>query len=514
MALESIRGISMLLEMLRGALVGSVQIDRPFRFIGSMCQKNATTKTRMVIPGRQNCRRVLLLSTVALLSGCAELRPFVSPAADLPDRYAVISPVGEAAAPVEEWWRGIGDPTLTSLVESAMAQSLSLAQARSRVTQARANLSGVTPLPSGGISVGADRSNGEETTTGAILSATFPTPWDVYLERSSAFARWEAAVLGEADARRLLSEDVASAYIDLRFFQQLLIFRRQDLEARREIERWAERRVELEAATRLDLLNSQAARVEVEADIAATEFNIASQKYQIATLLGVPLRELGGSLDSAGRQPVPRGTPAVGYPADLMRNRPDIRQAERSYAAAVSDLNQATADRFPKLSLGGTLEWVFTGGDRSDSLFARITMPIFDQPQLQAAERGAEAAAEETLLSWRSTVLSALADVETSALGLESARRTAERAREAVRLNEEASAFYIQSMEQGGLATVLDILDQQQTLSRVRSTLAGSLRDVALNYVRLHAALGMPLPEPGTLDPQQTTAQATGQTDG
>ena len=463
--------------------------------------------------GRQNCRRVLLVTFVAVLSGCAEFRPFVSPEADLPDRYAVISPVGEAAAPVETWWRGIGDPTLTALVEGAMTESLSLAEARSRVTQARANLAGVTPLPTGGISVGADRSDGEDT-TGAILSATFPTPWDVYLDRSTAFARWEAAVLGEADARRLLSEDVAAAYINLRFFQQLLVFRRQDLESRREIERWAERRVELEAATRLDLIRSQAARVEVEADIAATEFSIASQKHQIATLLGVPLQELGVSLDNAGRQPLPRGTPAVGYPADLLRNRPDIRQAERNYAAAVSALNQATADRYPKLSLGGTLEWVFTGGDRSDSLFARITMPIFDQPQLQAAERVAEAAAEQALLSWRRTVLSALADVETSTLGLESSRRTAERAREAVRLNEEASAFYRQSMEQGGLITVLDILDQQQTLSRVQSTLAGSLRDVALNYVRLHAALGMPLPEPGALDPQQATVQATAQTEG
>lgn len=452
---------------------------------------------------------MVLLTLALLLAGCAELRPFVSPDAELPDRYAVIAPVGEGAAPVEAWWRGIGDPTLTALVDSAMTQSLSLAEARSRVTQARANLAGVNALPSGGISVGADRSEGE-TIEGAILSATLPTPWDVYLDRSTAFARWEAAVLGEADARRLLGEDVAAAYIELRYLQQLLVFRRQDLESRREIERWAERRVEMAAATRLDLVLSRASRVEVEADIAATEFGIASQKHQIATLLGVPLQELGVSLDNAGRQPVPRGTPAVGYPADLLRNRPDIRQVERNYAAAVSELNQATADRYPKLSLGGTLEWVFNGGDDTDSLFARITMPIFDQPRLQAAERAAEAAAEETLLAWRRTVLDALTDVETAALGLDAARRTANHAREAVRLNEDAEALYRQSMEQGGQATTLDILDQQQVLSRARATLAGSLRDVALNYVRLHAALGMPLPAPGTLDPRGASEQADG----
>lgn len=303
--------------------------------------------------------------------------------------------------------------------------------------------------------------------------------------------------MGEADARRRVVRDVATAYIELRYLQRAQGYRRQDLASRKEVESWAELRVSRGIATQIDLTQAKAARVEIEADLASMDSDIAAKLHELARIVGVPLEKVVTALAASGPQPLPMDIPAVGFPADSLRNRPDVRQAERAYAAAVSQLNAATAARYPRLSLGGAIDW--ESGQVSENVFAGIVLPVFDQPRLRAAEREAEAAAKGALLVWQQSVLTALAEVETAAQKFAGSRRAAERAHEALKLNQEATSFYLSSMQQGGPVTALDILNQQQDLTRARVAAASSLRDVALNYIELRTAIGMPLEADATV---------------
>lgn len=392
---------------------------------------------------------------------------------------------------MQDLWLALGDPTLNLVSEQALAQSLDIAIARSEVDQASAALSGASGWLSGGLSANAGRSLDGRTASRGQFSFALPIGKDVRIARTTALARWQGAVMGEADARRRVARDVAKAYIELRYLQRVKANRRQDLVSQREIESWAELRVSRGITTEVDLTQAKAARFETEADLARIDSDIMAKMHQIATIVGVPLDKIDVRLADPGRQPVPKKMPAVGFPADRLRNRPDVRQADRIYAAAISEMNAATAARYPSLSLGGTID--LESGQVSENIFAGIFLPVFEQPRLRATEREAAAAAEGALLAWKQSVVSALAEVEIAAEKFAGSRRASERAHEALRLNEEAAAFYSSSMQNGGPVTALDILNQQQALTAARLTAASSLRDVALNYVELHAAIGMQL---------------------
>jgi len=446
---------------------------------------------------RREFQGVTLVIGLFLLSSCAPLRSYIAPETNLPDSYSVGSSAGQ---PVEDWWRALNDPTLNLITEQALAQSLELAIARNEVDQASAALSGTSGWLSGGLSANAAHSFDGNTATRGQLSLALPFGRDVRIARTTALARWQGAVMGEADARRRVALDVTKAFIELRYLQRLQVFLRQDLTSRKEIESWAELRVSRGITTEIDLTQAKAARVKIEADIAKADAEVMAKLHQIATIVGVPLEDVGVRLMDPGRQPLPEGMPSIGYPADFLRNRPDVRRADRAYAAAISQLNAATAARYPRLSLGGTID--LESGQASENVFAGILLPVFDQPRLKAAERQAEAATEGALLAWKQSVLAALAEVEIAAQKFAGSRRTAERAHVALKLNEEAAAFYLNSMQQGGPVTALDILNQQQALTDARLAAANSLRDVALNYVELRTAIGMPLDVDATVDPE------------
>jgi multidrug efflux system outer membrane protein len=440
-------------------------------------------------PGTGRARASLfMVSAGSILGGCSVLPDYDAPQMRLSDHYSILQPIAVSSRADTAWWRAFNDPALDGLIDRAAAQNLNIAQARARVREAEAlaRRAGLSDIDGSADIIAS--SDGRET-VGLALEAIFSPRKRT--EVAAAQARLDGARNAETDARRLVVGELALAYADLRYAQALLSYRHQDLRSRRRTLNDITAQFDAQVATRLDTVRAQALLAQTEAQIPQTEAQIAILESRIATLLGEPAGRAGVHLGATGIQPMPRGGGDIGVPADLLRARPDVRQAERLYAAAVSDLGAAEAARWPRLSLSGLIRAPLGGGSSADSLDFGVAIPIFSQPALAAGVNAAEARVDQALISWKSAVLTAVDEVESALLALAASRRTVAASARVVQLNQEALDLSRQLFLESGQTTVLDVLDRERTLSDARVVLAQAQRDVARDYIRLYTALGL-----------------------
>jgi multidrug efflux system outer membrane protein len=215
-------------------------------------------------------------------------------------------------------------------------------------------------------------------------------------------------------------------------------------------------------------------------------------------LLGTTLGSLNVDLSYSGRQPYLSAAAPIGVPADLLRIRPDIRAAERNYAAAVSEVTVAQAARYPSLSLSGQISAPLDGGGSTNAIGAGLILPLFNQPGLAAQVDANISRASQAYLKWRILVLSAVGDVETSLAAVESSRRVVNAAQKSLNLNLEALRLSKDLYNDGGLVTVIELLDSERAVTTARSTVAEALRTYATDIISLYVALGVGIDGPAT----------------
>jgi outer membrane protein, multidrug efflux system len=413
------------------------------------------------------------------------------PSMRLPDRYSMMMPIRAPADADPRWWLSFRDPVLDGLIAQGLSGNLSLAEAQARLREAEALARRAKAPLTGDLRVDSNfRGQGVDSAE-AGLNAGFQPPGGLRARAGAALARLQAAGQDAAETRRILLSEVALAYVDLRYAQQLLIFRQADTVSRRETLQQVTTQLEGGVATQFDRMRAETLVLQTRTEIPGLETAIVEQRNRISTLLGVPVGDLGIHLGYPGRQPQPQGRAGLGVPADLLRARPDILRAERIYAAAVSDIAETKAARYPRLTLSGLIEAPLSGGSATDVLGAGLLIPVFSQGALGAEVTAAEARADQALLQWRAAVLTAVEEVENALISLQGSRRAAAAAADLVRLNEDTLDLSRRLLASGGDSTVLDLLDRERALSDSRVTLALNLRDVARDYIVLRTALGL-----------------------
>ncbi len=460
-------------------------------------------------------RFLIMFPLGILLAGCADMGAvFRTPEIELPDRYSLVAPVQAPSRDEVNWWRNFDDPVLDQLVAQGMAGNLTVAEAQARLREAEADARREGVALSGNGRVDATTATRSDDRFDVGLDAQINLAGEARHRSRAAQARFEAAQLNEVEARRTILSEMAQAYTNMRFLQSTRVTREQDLRSRRRTMRDIQKQLDLGEATRLDLLRAQSLMAETRAEIPRIESDIIQQRNRISTLLGVPVGALTLDLGYKGQQPLPKRVADIGVPADLLRARPDIRRAERLYAAAVSDVSAAHAARYPSLRLSGLITTPFGSGASSESLLAGLVVPVFSQPALAANEDATVARVEQAYLQWRVAVLEAVEEVENSQVLLQSALAATKASREAVELNRQSLALSRELVVSGGNITVLDVLDRERALSASRTSLAQNQRDVAAGYIALRVALGRghPLvqdePEPDTEVAGETVTQA------
>lgn len=396
------------------------------------------------------------------------------------------------------WWTAFSDPVLNDLIEQALTGNLDLKIARERVAEAQALIGAVSdPVTvSGDGSAGRRGSRTVAANTGADGNFGFDwllDPWGGRkAELRAAEGRAEAAEAELDAARLLLMSNVATAYIDLRFQQRSLQLRQSELRSRQTTRDLMQQLEDRGAATRIDVIRAEALVSETQSLIPTVRAAVGVQQNRLAVLLGRTPGHPDTALTSGGRGQPRAGMPAdIGIPADLLRNRPDIKVSERLYYAAVADIGAARANLYPTLSLGGEISLSSFGPVNARDYFfgPTLTLPALPGGPQQAAVTIRESRARQSLANWQSSVLTAIEEVENALTAYSGSLSSANSARRTVRLYQESLELTRELVGRGG-ATSRDLLDNEQSIATANILLAQSLRQLGQDFVILNVSLG------------------------
>lgn len=457
-----------------------------------------------------------LVCASAVLSACVTVGPdYRTPDATLEDQWLESLPAAERPAPSAQaaWWETFGDPALTALEARAYERNLSQQIAGLHVLKARAQLAvGERNLlpQKGSVSAGVERVD---------TSGVGPLPAEHRLtEHFHATASWEIDFWGkyrrqiESDRAQLrgseaaydnalvsLFADVANAYLDLRTLERRIAIAQQNLQAVQKSLELTKARYRRGAATRLDWEQAATLVAETQAQIPPLQNARAQDRDTLAVLLAETPTSIETLLGRTGTIPVAPGGVDAGIPKDLLRRRPDVRQAGLNAAAQSALIGVDKAKLYPSLSLTGLFG--MSSGNRSGLGFAQwgsksiglvsagVSMPILERGQLKNAVRVQDATFQEAVLNYQNTVLQAqkevedaIAGVRTSADALAAASRAVNASRRAMRV---ADAQY-----RAGASTYDPVLDASRSLLHDDDLLAQNQGLAALAVVALYRALG------------------------
>jgi NodT family efflux transporter outer membrane factor (OMF) lipoprotein len=448
-----------------------------------------------------------------LLGACASVGPdYRQPAFDAPTSWQALgadtSAAPAPAATLAAWWQQLGDATLDALIADALAASPDLAAARARLRESRAQrgVAAADRYPTVDLSASRTRSSSSrETGSGStrdLYSAAFDASWepDVFggvrrgVEAADADLAASAANLD--DARVTLVAEVALNYVELRTFQAQLAIARSNLASQSETLQITDWRAQAGLTTTLDVEQARASREQTRATIPSLQTSLAGARHRIAILLGKPPAALDDRLAAVAPLPqVPRQV-AVGIPADALRQRPDVRAAERSLAAAVARVGEAQAARYPSFRLSGSIGLealsfgALSGSEAiTRSLLAGITAPNFDAGRLRQQVEVRDAQREQAEIAYRQALLSALEDVENALAALDNSHAR----EEALGLAAEAARNAAELARQrysAGLTDFQTVLDTERSLLGVEDSLAVASANRATALIQLYKALG------------------------
>ena len=452
---------------------------------------------------------------VLVLAACTvgpNYRPPAPAALSVPDTYYRY-PAEAAPTDLARWWERFDDPLLTRLIDEATAGNLDLAAASARLVQAREALVQARAglLPTLDASAGAGRNLGPGNNRSSFnIGADAAWEADLFgrIRRGVEAARAdaEASYFDREALRVATAAEVATNYVDARLAQEQLAIARDTLAIADDDLQIATWRRQAGLVSSLDVEQARAARAQAAAAIPNLENSFASATYRIAVLTGRAPGALTDELSAV--RPIPKGPAdvAVGIPADTLRQRPDVRSAERSLAAATARIGVAEAQLLPDLrlsgnigtsafSLGGLFNAV-TGG-----IFSSLSQTLFDGGRLRSQVRSQRAATEAALAAYHQSVLTSLEDVQNALDALRAARAREMQFQIALEAASN-SALLARTQYRSGLTDFQQLLEVERTLLSARNGVAGSHGDEALALVQLYRALG------GGWDP--TAAPLTG----
>ncbi len=292
-----------------------------------------------------------------------------------------------------------------------------------------------------------------------------------------------------------LLAEVALNYLDVRTFQVRLAVAEANLEAQSETYQLTQWRYE---AGLSDELAVQQARYNLEStrsQIPTLRTGLEEAMNRIAVLLGEQPGKVHTELEKREPIPVPPLKVAVGVPADLLRRRPDVRQAERQLAAQTARIGVATADLYPKFTLSGSigLEALSLSNRPPAGLTLsggpQITWAIFKAGAIRQNIEVQSALQEQALIQYEAAVLGALEEVENALVAYAEEQRRRDDLREATEAAQKAVDL-AQHKYQAGLTDFNNVLDAQRSLLSFQEQLAQSDGTVTSNLVRLYKALG------------------------
>jgi NodT family efflux transporter outer membrane factor (OMF) lipoprotein len=457
---------------------------------------------------------IALLSAVLILPSCTAVGPNYSPPEmQTPAAWQqeVSGTAGDKQAQQEilaKWWTTFNDPVLSGLMERAVAGNLSLKQALNSVRQARIQR-GITdterfPTVSSSGSLGrsyAKDMSGDFSGTNSFR-AGLDASWELDIfggvKRSieAADADIQSAQESYRDTLVSLLAEVALDYVELRSYQSQFKTAEENIKTQEETYNITKWRYEAGLTTGLDMENASKTLEQTRAQVPSLKSSIKQTKNAMAVLLGSEPGALDSELDEYRSLPEAPKEVAVGIPADLLTRRPDLRKAERDLASQTAKIGVTEAERYPKISLSGTLSLASTAlGDffSADSLStgasSGISWPVFEAGKIMKNVELQYAAQDQKLMAYRAALLTALKDVENAMTSYSYEQARNESLIKAAR-SAEIAAEISRAQYSSGVVDFQSVLESENTLLSAQDSLTQSDARILTDLVSLYKALG------------------------
>jgi NodT family efflux transporter outer membrane factor (OMF) lipoprotein len=476
-----------------------------------------------------------LLPLFCLLSGCMVGPDYHTPGFDVPEKWVNTEPCpkkkSEDIQKEVTWWENYKDPILTQLVKETIQANYNLKVAFATICQARANLLGaeakLLPEIDGTGFYNRNESSlntrqffnpiGTATQVGPTPPNTtataqrrfnlyrigFDTIWEIdlfgRLRRGieAADASLDAQVENMHGVLLSLIAEVAVNYINLRSYQKQLEITQKSFKEWDSIYKLNQSLLDAGLATEIDVAQAETSRDQTEASLSPLQANIKTTIHQLSVLVGKPPTYLYGLLCKV--KPIPQIPQEifVGIPSTLLKRRPDIRAAERNLAASSAQIGVAEGSLFPIFSFtGSTIGYqsnmasnLFTPNSLFYSFGPGFTWNIVDFGRVRAMINGAIALRDQNLYQYKSTILSALADVETSLVNYASESRHYHYLKRAYAASKKASDLSMLRYE-SGLINFITVYQTEITYQAAALSMIQSQAALAINSVSLYKALG------------------------
>jgi outer membrane protein, multidrug efflux system len=469
-------------------------------------------------------RIALLLSVPVISISCLVGPNYHPPKTDAPPAWtgevpteqppaAKPQPSAVGAADLTQWWRQFGDPKLTSLIEEALLANYDIQTAEARLRQARA-LRGVAagalwPQVTASAAYARVHTGGTPGNGGGVYSqdrdlfqAGFDAAWEIDifggLRRSleSSTANVLAAQENIDNVKLSLVSEVALVYTQLRGAQQRLVIARNNLTAQQRTAEITRERKSVGFVSALDVANAEAQVATTQSQVPALELAARQSIHALSVLLARPPAALLQELSEVRPLPVTPSQIEAGSPPELLRRRPDIRQAEAVLHAATAQIGAAEAELFPKVSAAGSLNWQsglvrdwFSEINESWSVGASVNWAAFAGGSRIANVHAQEAARDQALIAYRQTVLTALQDVENALVAFAKDQERRSALSDAAAANRRAvdlsSQLYIQ-----GETEFINVLDAERSLFASEDALMLNDIDLVADIIALYKSLG------------------------
>lgn len=461
----------------------------------------------------------LLAAALAMaLAGCATRPMPADTALRPPAQWQAPLPHNGNLTDLTRWWQDQGDPLLVQLIEAAQAASPTISTAASRIAQARAarTAAGAALLPTADGVASASRGNTQPPLPLATtVQAGVQAAWEIDVfganraARDAAQERLEGAQAAWHDARVSVAAEVANQYVALRTCERQLAVARADAQSRAETSRLVElaTRAGFQAPASAALARASAAEGKARQTQQQAQCDLDIKALVALTTLPEP--ELRQRVAAApAPQPPFKPIAIAQLPAQVLAQRPDLLQAEREVAAASDDLGSALAQRYPRLSLSGSIGRLHSrsGGVNTDLNTWSIgplalSIPLFDGGRRAANVDAARARYEEAAALYQARARQAVREVEEAMVNLESTALRNEDAKTATE-GYRASFNATQSRYQNGLASLVELEDARRTALAAEMALLQLQRERQAAWIALYRAAG------GGFAPAQAAAAA------
>jgi NodT family efflux transporter outer membrane factor (OMF) lipoprotein len=476
--------------------------------------------------------RAIVVATLPLFlfSSCTMVGPdYKRPDVDVASQWKTENK-NVKSAPVQDadWWKSFNDPILTSLIETGYRDNLSVQSAAVKVLQYRAQLAeSVGDLYPQSQSLSANyiqQTIGSGNTLSTLIPSRFETAsatispaweidfWGKYRRAiQSNDASFFSSMAAYDQALVTLTSDIATNYVAIRMYEEQIAVTEDNIYLQKDSLRIARARFEAGQVSLLDVEQALTQLYQTESSLPPIRINLQKEKDALAVLLGTTPDKVDKLLKTEvqsrnkhkiiNKIPIAPSTVAVGIPKDLLRQRPDVHQAELDAIAQSEGIGAVKAQLYPALSLSGSFGFasnnippsemsnIFSWNNRTVSIGPSLSLPLLNYGQITNQVRAQDAIFQQAILNYQNVVLTAQKEVQDGIVSYVESQKTLQ----ALKLANDAAIRSTQLSiirYKAGESDYTTVLDAEQQQLSVQMSLAGAQADIPEGLISLYKALG------------------------